>query len=92
MPSLWEGMSIAILEAGASRLPVIATPVGSIPSVLNNNNGYLATLDEFIEKMTDVYQDYPAAQQRAERFYDQVSKEHTIEKMVKKLEDLYLSL
>ncbi len=92
MPSLWEGMPIAILEAGACRLPVIATPVGSIPSVLNEDNAYLATLDEFADKMADVYQNYPDAEKKAERFYDQVIKEHTIEKMVKKLEDLYLSL
>ncbi len=92
MPSLWEGMPIAILEAGASRLPVIATPVGSITSVLNDDNAYLATLDEFAEKMADVFNNYPTAQQKAERFHGQVIKEHTIEKMVKKMEDLYLSL
>jgi len=92
MPSLWEGMPIAILEAGASRLPVIATPVGSIPSILHDDNAYLATLDEFSDRMADVYHNYQEAQQKAEKFYDQVIKEHTIEKMTKKLEDLYLSL
>jgi len=46
MPSLWEGMPIAILEAGASGLLVIATPVGSISSVLNDANAYLATMNE----------------------------------------------
>jgi len=92
MPSLWEGMPIAILEAGACRLPVIATPVGSIPSVLNDDNAYLVTLDDFSDSMSDVFHDYPAAQKKAEQFYDQVIEENTIEKMVKKLEDLYLSL
>ncbi len=92
MPSLWEGMPIAILEAGASGLLVIATPVGSISSVLNDANAYLATMDEFAGKMADVYQNYPDAQQKAEWFYDQIIREYTIEKMVKKLEDLYLSV
>lgn len=92
MPSLWEGMPLAILEAGTSRLPVIATPVGSVSSMLNEKYGYLATLDEFCEKMADVYYHYSDAQERADHFYDQVTKEYTIEKMAKKLEDLYLSL
>lgn len=92
MPSLWEGMPIAVLEAGASKLPVVATPVGSIPSVLNDDNAYLATLDEFADRMAGVYHNYLDAQKKAERFYDQVIKEHTIEKMANKLEDLYLSV
>ncbi len=91
-PSFLEGMPIAVLEAGACKLPVIATPVGSIPSVLNDDNAYLATLDEFCDRMADVFHNYPDAQKKAERFYDQVIKEYTTEKMAKKLEDLYLSV
>jgi glycosyltransferase involved in cell wall biosynthesis len=33
-----EGMPIAILEGMASRLPLIATPVGAIPSVIRDGN------------------------------------------------------
>ena len=39
LPSLWEAFPIVLLEAGACNIPVITTPVGSVPSLVDNNNG-----------------------------------------------------
>jgi glycosyltransferase involved in cell wall biosynthesis len=44
MSSSWEGLPLALLEAGAAGLPVVATPVGAIPGVLADGCGYLTTL------------------------------------------------
>lgn len=44
MSSAYEGMPIAVLEALASGLPVVATPVGEVPTLVRNgSNGLLAT-------------------------------------------------
>jgi len=46
-PSLWEGLSLAMLEALLSGTPVLATEVeGVIDVIKNNENGLLVTVDD----------------------------------------------
>ena len=47
LPSLDEGMPMALLEAVASRTPVLATPVGDIPKLIrDDHSGVLVKSDD----------------------------------------------
>jgi glycosyltransferase involved in cell wall biosynthesis len=43
LPSFNEGLPISILEAMSYSMPIISTPVGGIPEVVNDNNGVLVS-------------------------------------------------
>lgn len=43
LPSFNEGLPISILEAMSYKMPVISTPVGGIPEVVDKDNGVLVT-------------------------------------------------
>lgn len=89
MPSLWEGMPIVVLEAGASRTPIISTPVGSIPTVLNNGNAHLGSLEQFPAMMKDVYHNYGKAQDKADILQKTIQVGFSIEAAADKHLDLY---
>jgi len=41
-PSQWEGQGLALLEAGLTGLPVIASPVDGVKELINDANGFTA--------------------------------------------------
>ena len=43
LPSFNEGLPISILEAMSYKMPIISTPVGGIPEVVDESNGVLVT-------------------------------------------------
>ena len=43
LPSFNEGLPISILEAMSYKMPIISTPVGGIPEVVDKSNGILVT-------------------------------------------------
>lgn len=49
LPSFNEGLPISILEAMSYKMPIISTPVGGIPEVVDNENGILVTPGNYEE-------------------------------------------
>ncbi len=55
MPSAWEGFGLVALEALALGKPVIASPVGGLVNIVNEENGSLCTsVEAFTEKISEL--------------------------------------
>jgi len=89
MPSLWEGLPIVLLEAGASNLPCISTPVGTIPSLLNESNAYLTNNENFSSIMEYLYNNYSEAIKKSEKLHQKVLNNYSIESIVSSHETIY---
>jgi len=92
MPSLWEGLPISLLEAGASKLPVIVTPVGSITELINDNNGYLSDLEDFEKNMELVLNTYDEAKLKGQNLFDDIKNNYSLESIIQQHENLYKKL
>jgi glycosyltransferase involved in cell wall biosynthesis len=89
MPSLWEGLPIVLLEAGASDLPCISTPVGTITSLLNESNAYLSDNKNFSNTMEYVYNNYKEAIEKSKKLHEKVLNNYSIESIVINHELIY---
>lgn len=96
IPSLREGLPYVLLEAMASKVPVLATAVGDIPLLVENGvTGYLVAPGESegLEKgMIDLLTNPIRAREMADRAYRVVVEKFSADRMVRKTEKLYTSL
>lgn len=92
MHSRQEGMPIALLEAGAEGLPVLATPVGSIPSLLASNRGLLATELEFPVALRRMLTQPDEALAMGTRLRAHIAAHHSMTTVATAHERLYASL
>lgn len=92
LPSHWEGLPIVLLEAAASKLPIISTPVGSIPSLIDDSLGILCELNDFEKNIEEIYYNYESAKQRSNKLYEIVSSKFSIKSIVNQHEKVYQNL
>lgn len=96
LPSLKEGLPMALLEAMASRVPVIATSVGAIPKVLENGvSGILiqpkdsqAIASAIMQVVNDKQGSFEMAQKGFEQVRDHFSSKTMSEKYLTVYEEL----
>jgi glycosyltransferase involved in cell wall biosynthesis len=96
LPSLMEGLPLAILEAMSQKLPVIATPVGGVPELLEPERhgllvkpGDAADLADAIARLKT---DPALCKSLGKAGYDRVCREFTFDVMTRKYEDIYYTL
>ena len=93
LSSSWEGLGTSLLDAFASRVPVVATNVGGIPEIVKdrvngilvppNNPGILARAIIHLLKNRDF------ARQMAEEGFKMVKEKFSIEKIVEQIRKIY---
>jgi glycosyltransferase involved in cell wall biosynthesis len=92
-PSRWEGLCLAVLEAGASGLPVIASNVDGLREIIDDKeNGFLVNMDdlnEVVGKINYIREHKAAALSLGENLRKKVKEKFTLESMVKNYENLY---
>ena len=91
LPSLWEGMPVAIIESAASKLPIISTPVGSIPDFLNGSNATICDVDSFPKHMQSVIENYDAAKKKSQILYEEAKSVFNIDSVYSKHLSVYQS-
>ena len=76
LPSLWEGLSIALLEAMAMEKAIVATPTDGTKEVITNESNGLIIPFEMPDKLADAvirfYDDSPLYEQCGKRAYQLV--------------------
>ena len=93
MPSRWEGLSIAIMEAMATGLPVVATAVGGTPElVVDGETGLLVPpqdADSLAQAIRQLLENPALARRMGEAGRQRVQNHFTIAEMVSQTEQLY---
>ena len=92
IPSRHEGQSLALLEAAASRVPVLASNLPSFHEAFDKRAlGYVASDDPgaWASAITSVFEGYDAALERAERASDIVQKSFSLDRMADEYAELY---
>lgn len=90
-PSVSEGLPNVVLEAMATRLPVVACRIGGVTDLLDDSSAWLVPpgdLDAFSAALDAALRDPADAAQRADRAYADVQASYTLDRVT----DAYLSL
>jgi glycosyltransferase involved in cell wall biosynthesis len=93
LPSLSEGLSMALLEAMAAGLPVVATDVGGNPElVVDGTTGYLVPpkrSEDLADRLILLLRNKSQAQWFGQNGRMRVREHFSLEQMINKYQDLY---
>ncbi|MCI0525354.1 MAG: glycosyltransferase [Acidobacteria bacterium] len=96
LSSLSEGMPLTVLEAMAARLPVVATNVGAAPELVEEGGtGFLVEPKDdqaLAERLARLYSEPELARRFGEAARRKVEREYSLELMLRRYADLYLSV
>lgn len=92
LPSLTEGMPMALLEALSYGVPVVATRVGEVPALLGDGRGRLVSPgrpEELAQAISGLLADPAAARAMAGRARQHLAEHYSLEAWRKQIEGVY---
>jgi len=93
LSSRWEGLGTSLLDAFASRVPVVCTNVGGIPEIVKDGvNGILVppgNPEALSRAIISLLENRDLARRMAEEGFQLVNKKFSIEKMVQDTKKIY---
>jgi teichuronic acid biosynthesis glycosyltransferase TuaC len=95
LPSLREGLPTVLVEAGAMGVPVVASAVGGVPELLDEERGYLVppgAVDALRDAITHVRAHPADTRRRAERLQACVAERYDVDRNARLLLSQYLTL
>lgn len=96
LPSLWEGLPVAVVEAMAAGKPVVATRVGGTPeAVVDGSTGYIVeprSVPQLVDRLGKLIRDRDLRQQMGRAGREQAKENFSASTMVRRTEELYLEL
>nr|MQY69267.1 glycosyltransferase [Bacillota bacterium] len=93
LPSLWEGLPIVLLEAMASKKPIVATDViGNKEVVVDGKTAFLVppkNPGRLAEKIISLIKNKPLREKFGESGRRRVEETYPLDRMVKETEEVY---
>jgi glycosyltransferase involved in cell wall biosynthesis len=96
LPSLWEGLGLAVLEAAAAGKPIVASRVGGIPEIITDGKTGILVEPKNVKSLADGLEHMllgvSEAKAMGERAREMVKEKFGVEIMVEQYEQLYKNL
>lgn len=92
LPSIYEGLPMVLLEAMAEKIPSISMNVGGIGEILDDGRGILiepGDYTDFVNSICKLYGDEEKRRSTADKGYEYIRNNYSIEKYIKALEKKY---
>ncbi len=95
LPSYNEGLPMVVLEAMSYGIPIISTPVGGIPELVNPENGILISpgnVEELEKAIKELWEDKDRRCNMSKKNYNLINKEYSMTATFDRLNSIYREL